>query len=117
MSARLPAVPASCKALDRRAVERALVDSRGSVSKAARSLSVPSGHLRRLIWATPWLADAAFEQIEQAIDEAHAAVREALRSPAAAVRLAAAAHILRANPAALRRGWGTRRAAASSAED
>ena len=71
------------------AVERALVDSRGSVTAAAHALSVRSGDLRWLIWAAPSLADAAFEQVEQAIDEADAAPRAGLRHPSLAKRIEA----------------------------
>lgn len=103
---RRPSVPASARALDRRAVERALVDSRGSVTKAARALSVPSVDLRRLIWATPSLADAAFEQIERAIDAAQQALRDGLKSGDKAKRLQAATVLLTQSEAGRRRGWG-----------
>lgn len=105
MSSRLPAVPASCIVLDFARVERALVDSRGNITSAARALSVPSSHLRRLVWATPSLAGAAFEQIEQAIDEAQASLWEGLRSDDFGRRLKAAVFILRHTDAARRRGW------------
>jgi hypothetical protein len=76
MSSRLLAVPAWCKTLDRGLVERTLVDAQGNVAAAARALRVSSGDLRRLIWATPALADAAYEAVEQAIDNAQAALFE-----------------------------------------
>jgi hypothetical protein len=110
VSARLPAVSASCRKLDIGLVERALVDARGNVTAAARTLSVPSGDLRRLIWATPSLADAAFEQIEQAIDEAQAVLFEGLQCDDWGRRFQAAVFVLRHSEAARRRGWGNGRA-------
>jgi hypothetical protein len=50
------------------------------VTAAARSLRVPSADLRNLVWPTPSLADAIYEQIEQAIDAAEAGLFVGLRS-------------------------------------
>jgi hypothetical protein len=104
--ARRPAVPANCKALDLAVVERALIDLRGNVTAAARSLSVPSVDLRKLVWATPALADAVFEQIEQEIDEAEEVLRQALRSTDLGRRLQTAAFVLTQSEFGRRRGWG-----------
>jgi hypothetical protein len=102
--ARRPAVPANCKALDLAIVERTLVDLRGNVAAAARSLCVPS--VRKLVWATPLLADAVFEQLEQKIDEAEEVLHQGLRSSDLGLRLQAARFILRQSEFGRRRGWG-----------
>lgn len=115
MSPHRPAVSATCGKLDFALVERALVDAQGNVSAAARALSVPTGDLRRLIWATPALADAAYEAVEQALDEAQAALITGLRHENLGRRLKAAAFFLRRTEAARRRGWGRVRASAASA--
>jgi hypothetical protein len=104
--ARRPAVPANCKALDLAVVERALVDLHGNVTAAARSLSVPSVDLRKLVWATPLLADAVFEQLEQKIDEAEEVLHQGLRSSDLGLRLQAARFLLRQSEFGRRRGWG-----------
>jgi hypothetical protein len=104
--ARRPAVPENCKDLDLEIVEHALVEARGNVTAAARSLSLPSVDLRKLIWATPSLADAAYEQLERTIDNAIGAVMQGLRNPELSRRLQAAAFLLKHSEAARRRGWG-----------
>jgi hypothetical protein len=86
-------------------IERALVESRGNVTAAARSLSVPSADLRKLVWANPSLADAVYEQIEQMIDEAGRVLREALRGKDATLRRQAAAFLLSHSDAGRHRGW------------
>jgi hypothetical protein len=88
------------------AVEQALVDAGGSVAAAARALGVASANLRALMRAHPLLADEAFEQIEQEIDEAWQVLLDGLRSDSAMTRLRAAAYILRHTEAGRRRGWG-----------
>jgi hypothetical protein len=103
--ARRPAVPENCKDLDLEVVEHALVEARGNVTAAARSLSVPSVDLRRLIWATPLLADAAYEQLDRMIDEAVGAIMQGLRNPELSRRLQAAAFLLKHSEAGRRRGW------------
>jgi hypothetical protein len=108
VSPRLPAVPASCARLDFALVESAIVDARGNVTAAARALCVPASDLRRLLSATPALADAGFEQIEQAIDEAQAALLEGLRHENLGRRLQAAGFFLRHSGAAERLGNGAR---------
>jgi hypothetical protein len=116
--ARRPAVPANCKVLDLAIVERALVDLRGNVTAAARSLSVPSVDLRKLVWATPLLADAVFEQLEQKIDEAEEVLHQGLRSSDLGLRLQAARFLLRQSEFGRRRGGGrgARRAKPADAE-
>ena len=104
--ARRPAVPANCKALDLSVAERALMDLRGNVSAAARSLSVPTVDLRKLVWATPLLVVAVFEQLEQKIDEAEEVLHQGLRSSDLGHRLQSARFILRQSEFGRRRGWG-----------
>jgi hypothetical protein len=89
-AARRPAVPANCKDLNLEVVEHTLVEARGNVTAAARSLSVPSVDLRKLVWATPLLADAVFEQVEQKIDEAEEVLHQGLRRSDLGLRLQAA---------------------------
>ena len=64
---------------------------------------MPSGDLRRLMWATPALAGAAYEAVEQGIDKAQAILIEGLRHENLGRRLEAAAYILRHSAAARRR--------------
>jgi hypothetical protein len=79
------------------------------VTATARALSVPKVDSRKLVCANPSLADAAYEQIEQMIDEAEGVLREALRSKDANLRRQAAAFLLSHSEAGRRRGWGRRR--------
>jgi hypothetical protein len=58
--ARRPAVPANCNDLNLEVVEHALVDARGNVTAAARSLSVPSVDLRKLVWADAFVGGCCF---------------------------------------------------------
>jgi hypothetical protein len=104
--ARRPAVPANCEHLNLEVVEHALVEARGNVTAAARSLSVPSVDLRKLISASPSLADAAYEQLERMIDEAIDAMIQGLRNPELSRRVQAAAFLLKHSEAGRRRGWG-----------
>lgn len=106
---RRPAIPSSCKGLELAAIERALVEARGNVTAAARTLSVPSVDLRKFVWATPSLVNAVYEQLERMIDEAEGVLREALRSKDARLRRQAAAFLLSHSEAGRRRGWGRRR--------
>jgi hypothetical protein len=84
---------------------KALMAACGSVSIAAKALKCQTVELR-LVAIEPALVEAAIEAEEQALDEAEAVVRKALRSANAAERLLAAGHLLRTSPAASRRGWG-----------
>jgi hypothetical protein len=95
--------------VDLAVIEQTLIDKGGSVAAAARALELPSGDLRRLVRATPSLVDSAFEQIEQALDEAQAVLLEGLESEDRMTRMRAAAYILRHTEAGRRRGWGQRR--------
>jgi hypothetical protein len=103
---RRPATPTTCEGLDLAVVEKTLIDTHGNVTAAARSLQVPSANLRKLVWSTFSLADAIYEQIEQAIDAAEAVLREGLRSEDRGRRLQAATFILAQSDAGRRRGWG-----------
>jgi hypothetical protein len=98
-------LPVSCRELDLAAVEAELVKHNLSVAAAARALGVPASDLRRLVSWGP-LAAAASEQLEQAIDEAEAVLRDGLKSPDLTERLKAAKALLALSPAARRRGWG-----------
>jgi hypothetical protein len=100
-------LPLSCRELDLAAVEVELVKHRCNVGAAARALGVPSSDLRRLVSWGP-LAAVASEQVERAIDDAEAVLRDGLRSPDLTLRLKAAATLLALSPAARRRGWGRR---------
>jgi hypothetical protein len=86
--------------VDLAAIEQTPIDKGGNVPAAARALNVPSDDLRRLVRATPSLVDAAFEQIEQALDRAQAVLREELSSDDFNRRLKAAVFILRRGEAA-----------------
>jgi hypothetical protein len=98
-------VPASCASLDLIKARRVLIKHHGNISAAAKKLRVPIRDLRLAALAVPALIEAALEAEEQALDEAEAVVREALKSGDMSRRLAAAGHVLRTSPAARRRGW------------
>jgi len=100
-----------------KAIERELLDKCGSVSAAARALSVSSVDLRRLVGSRPLLADAIYEGTERAIDEAEQVLHDGLRHPEMSQRLAAAAYLLRHIEAGRRRGWGRRRALPAEAAE
>ena len=91
----MAAVPISCAKLKRRRVEKALLDSGGSLRAAAIALSVPWPDLRQLTRAWPGLHEAAIEAEERALDQAEATLRQALRSESQITRLQAASHIVR----------------------
>jgi hypothetical protein len=65
------------------------------VSAAATLLEVSSADLRRLVWATPALMDAVFEELERAIDRAVSVLLEGLQHENIARRLEAAKFFLR----------------------
>lgn len=98
-------VPFSCRELDLAAVEEMLVKHNCNVARAAKELGIPASDLRRLVSWGP-LAEAAAERVEQAIDDAQAALVAGLKSPEASVRIKAAATLLAISPAGRRRGWG-----------
>jgi hypothetical protein len=99
-------VPASCVHLALEAVGRELIRSAGNVKVAAKALGVPIHDLRLLTYAQPSLIDAAYEAEEQALDEAEAVVREAMRVGDTRRRIKAAGFYLRASLAGRRRGFG-----------
>jgi hypothetical protein len=98
-------IPASCAGLDAQAAYQALLKSQGNISAAARLLGLPVSDFRIYSRANPHVRAAALEAEEEALDEAEATLRAALKSEDMGRALAAAAHILRTNPAAWRRGW------------
>jgi hypothetical protein len=100
-------VPPSCAHLDPAEIYDELVRTGGNVSETARTLRVPVIDLRRLTRIAPSLIEAALEAEEQALDEAEAVLRQALKSADWSRKLAAAGHILRTSPAARRRGFGS----------
>jgi hypothetical protein len=51
------------------------------VHATARKLGVPSSDLRRLVWATPALVDAVFEELERGVDQAVAILLAELEAP------------------------------------
>jgi hypothetical protein len=98
-------IPESCAHLDLKDVERALMARTGSVPATARALNVPVRDLRTLLKIHPELMSRALEQLECALDQARAAVFEALENPDLAIRFDAATIVLRLASAAPRRGW------------
>jgi hypothetical protein len=110
------ALPVSCRELDLAAVEAELVRHRCNIARAARALGVPASDLRRLVSWGP-LAAAASEQVEQAIDDAEAVLRDGLRSPDLMVRLKAAKALLTLSPAAAAGGGAVRRMTIQSSRE
>jgi hypothetical protein len=96
-------IPATCARLDLIKARRVLLKKHGNITATARNLGVPAHDLRLMALAVPALIKAALEAEEQALDEAQAVIRRALRESDATRRIAAAGHILRTNPAAKRR--------------
>ena len=107
-----PRTPGSCAHLSLAAVQQALLDKRGSVTGAARALGVPSSDLRRLVQASPSLVEAAFEAIEQVLDQAVAVLFEGMRREDVRQQLKAAAFFLRHTEAGRLRSLSRRRAGA-----
>jgi hypothetical protein len=98
--------PESLRYLDLTAVGRALVETEGNVTAAAKKLGVPSHELRRLTWSVPALIDVALELAERMVDAAESRLREALESDDPRQRLTAAMFILSKHRLARERGWG-----------
>ena len=98
-------IPKSCGHLDFAAIEAELVRTRGSVSGAAKALNVPTRDLRKLVWSSD-LADAVFEVVETAVDDAQEVVFAALRGGDVRRRIRAASVFLRASAQGRRRGFG-----------
>jgi hypothetical protein len=99
-------IPASCARLDIVRARKLLIKKHGNITATARKLGVPIHDLRLMALAVPMLSNAALEAEEQALDEAEAVIRRALKDSDASRRIAAAGHILRTSPAAKRRGFG-----------
>ena len=98
--------PESLRHLDLTVVGRALVETEGNVTAAAKKLGVPSHELRRLTWSVPALMDVALELAERMVDRAESRLREALESDNPGQRLSAAMSILSKHRLARERGWG-----------
>jgi hypothetical protein len=98
--------PESLRHLDLTVVGRALVETEGNVTAAAKKLGVPSHELRRLTWSVPALMDVALELAERMIDAAESRLREALESDDPGRRLTAAMFVLSKHRLARERGWG-----------
>jgi hypothetical protein len=98
-------IPTSCAHLDLSEVERELIRRDCNVSAAAKALGVPVRDLRLLTRARPKLMEAAFEAVERLLDEAEAAMCEAIRNGDARQRIAAAGYLLRNTEAGRRRGF------------
>jgi hypothetical protein len=98
-------IPESCADLDLEAAGRELIRTGGNVSAAATALGVPVLDLRLLTYAVPELIDAALEAEEQALDQAEALLREAMRGGDMRWRIRAAGLFLRATATGRRRGF------------
>jgi hypothetical protein len=82
-----------------RSVEAELVQHRYNIPGATRALGVPASDLRRLVaWGPP---AAGSKQVEPAIDNAEAVLRDGLKSPDLTARLKAAKALLTLGPAGL----------------
>jgi hypothetical protein len=103
----VPAVPDTVSHLDADVVVEALSRHSINVTDAARELGVASADLRRLLWAKPYLSDAAVELEEQRLDKAEKNILEALDSDDSRRRDAASFFVLRNSHRARRRGWIT----------
>jgi hypothetical protein len=78
-----------------------------NVSDAASELGVGSADLRRLLWAKPYLTDAAVEMEERRLDLAEKNIYEALHSDDRRRRDAASFFVVRNSHRARKRGWIT----------
>ena len=74
---------------------RALLEAKGSVGKAARSLDVPSADLRKFVADNPKLWAAALEAAERDLDKAEKILLEGMDSGDKLKRLEAAALLLK----------------------
>ena len=81
--------------IDPEAAEKALIDARGSVGKAARSLDIPSAELRKFVTDNPKLRAAALEATERDLDKAEQIILDGMDSQDKMKRLEAAAMILK----------------------
>ena len=73
----------------------ALVKAEGSTIKAAKTLNVRTGDLRRLCRTEPIIIEAALEATELALDKAEARIFRSLRKGQLSNRLQAASFIVR----------------------
>jgi hypothetical protein len=103
----VPAVPDTVSHLDFDIVVEVLSRHSINVTDAARELGVASSDLRRLLWAKPYLCDAAVELEERRLDLAEKNIYEALRSEDSRRRDAASMFTIRNSHRARRRGWIT----------
>lgn len=74
---------------------RALLEAKGSIGKAARSLDVPSAELRKLVYDHPELRAKALEAAERELDKAESIILDGMNSTDKMKRLEAAALILK----------------------
>jgi hypothetical protein len=81
--------------IDPEAAERALIEAKGSVGKAAQSLNVPSAALRKFVTDNPKLRAAALEAAERDLDKAEQIILDGMDSQDKLKRLEAAALVLK----------------------
>jgi hypothetical protein len=81
--------------IDPDAAKRALLEAKGSIGKAARSLDVPSADLRRFVFDNPALRAAALEATERDLDKAESILLKGMDSGDKLKRLEAAALVLK----------------------
>jgi hypothetical protein len=81
--------------IDPEAASLALLEARGSVGKAARSLDIPSADLRKFVSDNPTLRAAALEAAERDLDKAEQIILDGMDSGDKLKRLEAAALVLR----------------------
>jgi hypothetical protein len=103
----MTALPATFSNLDLATVIEVLSRHAANVTEAAQDLGVPASDLRRLLWASPSLQDAAFEAVEARLDLAEKNIAESLRSGDNRERLAASMFTIRNCHRARKRGWIT----------
>ena len=106
-------LPATVSSLDLDAVADVLVRHSCNVTNAARDLGVPASDLRRLLWASPQLQDAAYEAVEARLDLAEKNIAASLCADDRRGRLAASMFALRNSHRARKRGWITSSASAA----
>lgn len=81
--------------IDPEAAEKALIEAKGHVVTAARSLDVPSADLRKFVRDNPKLWAAALEAAERDLDKAEQIILDGMDSGDKLKRLEAAALILK----------------------
>lgn len=85
----------NASSLDTRIIERALIEAKGSVGNAARSLDIPSAALRKFVATHPKLRAAALEAAERDLDKAEQIILDGMDSQDKLKRLEAAALVLK----------------------